>query len=229
MGIALVSGAQLVDGNNTSTPSWSSITLPAGRLILAIGTRAGASRETTAISHPAITSATKRRDSGGVQTGSNWVRCSIWECQSNGGTGTLQLTHNGQAYQTLVQTLQVTELGDVVGGDEETAASASSLPITASASGVGAGIAACMTEPVNGAATLNATTWDDQSDLRSGASGYAQQRTVAEEGNVSGQTVTFSMSSGNVAAAGACLILLAAPAASAGAAALLPGSVVPGA
>lgn len=230
MAISLVSGAQLVDASNVSNPSWGSITLPAGRLVMAIGTRAGSSRTTTGITHPAISGVTKLDDSGGVSTGSVYVRESLWEMTSAGGTGTLQVTHDGQAYNTLVNTLELTDLGAVLATDTATGTDAASLAVSATASGVGGGVAACMTEPTNGAAVLNASTWDDASDELDSASGYARQRTVGEAGNVSGQTVTFTPSTGLLDAAGAVLVLFASGSSGGGgAAALLSGAAVPGA
>lgn len=215
MTITLVSGAQLINGDATSSPSWSSVTLPAGRLLMLVGYRAGASRQTTGLSHPAIQAAQKVAESA-VAVNGQTVRVSAWEVTSTGGTGTLTVTHDGVVYQTLVQTLKLVGIGSLLEAAGATATSAASLNLSATASGAAHGVAVAVAEPVNGGATLNASNWNDVSDHRSAGSGYAQQRLVAESGSVSGQTVTVSMSSGDLTCAAGLALLFADPVAGGG-------------
>jgi hypothetical protein len=230
--ITILSDVLLQDNSNVANPSWPSIPLPAGRVLLSIGTRAGNRRKVTGITHPAILSATELRYGPVGTAGANKLTPNAWEVQSSGGTGTLQVTFDGAAYNTMVCGLQLSDLGALLAYDEDVVAAAASFTLAATASGVGGGVALCCAEPGNGSgAMLSGSPWDDASSQLEGASGYARLRTIAENGNVSGQTVTFQVTSGTMGGAGLVLLFAAAGGGGGGgggAGALIPGVAIAG-
>lgn len=225
MPITAVSAGRLALTQTASTFTFSNVTLPAGRLIIGIGWRTGgAGVSSTSLTHPALASAVKVLEPTGVESGSRGIRLAVYDCQSNSGTGNLVFQFSTSIWALVVHTYQISGVASGIGATTSNSGiGVASVQITPTLANAGMGIAIAVAEPVVSNATLSISSWNDVSQTDSTNAGYLHLCTVGEETSPSGQTLTASMSSGNLALVSFGAILFGSLTASTNAAALLGG------
>lgn len=209
--------ADLVRDLGTANPHTFAATLPAGRIILAIGSNRDTSfRTVTSITHPALTSATRIGTQAQANAGSNYNVADFWELISTGGSGTFQINWTGTPYYAGIVGYQLTNAGALAGqATREQTTSQASLQITASGTGATHGIVAAMVMNAQASQTNNVGPWNALTNVLTMANTYHRLVVAAGVGSVSGVTQTVTAASGNIAL-GAARCLLFPDSASAG-------------
>ncbi|MCS7001626.1 MAG: hypothetical protein NZ518_02140, partial [Dehalococcoidia bacterium] len=142
-----------------STYTWSNVTLPAGRLLIAAWLCRDTAPASATLSHPTLSSITERANVAQTHSGNGrGGRLQIWEATSAGATGTLQLQATSSVYwQGQVLGWRLEDAGDfieatsaVTSGDTATSISAS--PPTSPSAVAGLAVGAAFT---NGATNAN--------------------------------------------------------------------------
>ncbi|MCS7050253.1 MAG: hypothetical protein NZL87_01415 [Thermomicrobium sp.] len=200
MAITLYTTAPLANAGGSATSAWSqsNVNLPAGRLLMMIGTEFDTTyRTVSGISHPAIVSAQRLGNPVQQFRGSVYENLELWEVQSSGGTGTLTISFSGTTNFYGLITALITDAGPVI--DVATASGkdwVSTFAATPNGSGATHGFAACFGQGSLSGATLTISPWND-AQHQVNPSSWVRMRAATRVGtNLGGQTQTFGVSGG---------------------------------
>jgi hypothetical protein len=199
----------LVRDLGNANPHSFAAALPAGRILLAVGSNRDTSfRVVTSISHPAVTSAVRIGTQAQANAGSNYDVADIWELTSSGGSGTFQINWNGNPYFAGIVGYQLTDAGSLVGqATQEQTTSQASLQITATGSGATHGLVAALVTNSLANQTNLVAPWNTLVDILTLSNAYHRLVVAAGLGSVSGVTQTITAASGNIALGAArCLL-----------------------
>jgi hypothetical protein len=208
--VALTRVPALITNLAAANPATLSVTLPAGRLLLAIGSnKDSAAPVVSSVSHPAITAAARIGTQTAALGTSNKEVIDFWDVTSVGGSGTLSITFTTAPYFVGLWGGQLTDAQAAPSADVPATYTSpvSSWTIVGNAPTADTGIVAGVVALGTSGATPTVSPWNTSLDVLTMNTSWHRMFVSIASGSVSGVTQTVGVSAGQMTVVAGRLLL----------------------